>query len=79
MKELRSTILENENEFFFSNLRTIFQVSVYCGSWFEHVLGYEQLARTINNNILIVQYEQMINDFDNEACYYYLFYCGDFF
>uniref|UniRef100_A0A915BZT9 Sulfotransferase domain-containing protein n=1 Tax=Parascaris univalens TaxID=6257 RepID=A0A915BZT9_PARUN len=39
---------------------------LYCGSWFEHVLGYEELARRINNNVLFVQYEQMINDFDSE-------------
>uniref|UniRef100_A0A7E4VK25 Sulfotransfer_1 domain-containing protein n=1 Tax=Panagrellus redivivus TaxID=6233 RepID=A0A7E4VK25_PANRE len=37
--------------------------SVYCGSWFEHVLGYWNLAKKYPESVKFVKYEDMKDDF----------------
>jgi len=40
--------------------------NVYCGSWFEHVTGFWQLAQ-INPNMLFLKFEDLKKNFDSEV------------
>jgi len=39
--------------------------SLYCGSWFEHVLGYWNFAKE-NDNVMFVKYEKLKQDLESE-------------